>query len=558
MKKSISKIITLLTVFGFIQAGILGIGNTNAYFVDEEVSQGNNYSAGILDLSLRSGQGNFVPPEIANDMDPGESVARDIYIKKEGSLPFQYDARSEPISGSCDPEFYNLLELKVWYNWYDDIGKHMDLKYDGLLKDFDLITDTDLQIPNSHSYYPNVFYGPDEHWFYFRVTYPSEAPKLTGKQCEFKFVFKGWQTNLIDSSSGFYDTEEIYSTLIDSIFEEPIINNSNIVINEFLPISGNYPEFIEFYNKGDVQLDITDWIIENKDTSIVINSDILYGDAVSTIIEFGKWLVIDLSKVGEDILDNTNDIITLYDSENNEIDMISYVEASIVDKSYARIPDGSPNWVDPIPTPGAPNKLDEEKVEELQLEEIIEEIPLITATTTTSTILDINILENSTSTSTTIPEEITTITTEPLVAGAVTITTTTTTTTISGPPVEESDLTTATTTQSLIEEITTTTTTIPEETITTTTTTEPSVEEDFMTTTTTIEPPITTTTTTTIPEQITTTTTVPEITTTTTTEPLIEESPTTTTTTTTTQPSVPTDSEPDDLTAVNLINICFV
>jgi len=111
-------------------------------------------------------------------MDPGESVARDIYIKKEGSLPFQYNSHSEPILSSCHLEFYELLRLKVWYNWYDDIEKHMDLKYDGLLKDFDFITDIDLQIPNSHPYYSNVFYGPDEHWFYFRVTYPSEAPKL--------------------------------------------------------------------------------------------------------------------------------------------------------------------------------------------------------------------------------------------------------------------------------------------------------------------------------------------------------------------------------------------
>jgi len=212
------------------------------------------------------------------------------------------------------------------------------------------------------------------------------------------------------------------------------------------------------------------------------------------------------------------------------------------DKSYARIPDGSPNWVDPIPTPGAPNKLEEEIEElepepELLLEEIIEEIPLITATTTTSTIPDIDILENSTSTSTTIPDQTISTTTEPLVAGAATSTITvstveepTTTTTTTEPPVEESDLTT-TTTESLMEETTTTTITIPEETIITITT-EPPVEEDFITTTT-----------------------VPEITTTTTTEPPIEESPTTTTTI---QPPVPTNAEVNDLTAINRINIYFV
>jgi len=385
-------------------------------------------------------------------MDPGELVARDIYIKKEGSLPFQYDAYSDPIFGSCDSEFYELLELKVWYNWYDGVGKHMDLKYEGPLKDFDLTTDPDLQIPNSRPYYSNVFYGSDEHWLYFSITYPSEAPELTGQQCQFKFIFQGWQTNLPDSSFGFSDTEEIYNTLIDSIFveEEPIIDNSNIVINEFLPIAGDYPEFIEFYNKGDVQLDIADWMIENKDTTIIIDSNILYGGTTSTIIEPGKWLVIDLSKVGEDILDNTSDIIILYDSENNEIDMTSYVGASMVDKSYARIPDGSPNWVDPIPTPGTPNKLEEEEIEklelepevipEIQLEEIIEELPLITTTTTTSTIPD-----PEATTTTTIPEPTTTtITTEPLVEGATTSATTvptieepTTTTTITESPVNE-------------------------------------------------------------------------------------------------------------------------
>jgi len=183
------------------------------------------------------------------------------------------------------------------------------------------------------------------------------------------------------------------------------------------------------------------------------------------------------------------------------------------DKSYARIPDGSPNWVDPIPTPGAPNKLEEEIEElepepepepELLSEEIIEEIPLITATTTTSTIPDIDILENSTSTSTIIPEQTTVTTTEPLVAGAATSTTTTTTTTTTEPPIEELDLTTTTTTiEPLIEGTTTTTTTIseepmtttttttiPEETITTTTTEPPIEELDIPTTTTTADPPV--------------------------------------------------------------------
>ena len=251
---------------------------------------------------------------------------------------------------------------------------------------------------------------------------------------------------------------------------------------------------------------------------------------------------------------------------------VNYSGLVPVDKSYARIPDGSDNWIDPIPTPGAPNKLSEQEKIELGL------IPPITTTTTTipeqtttttvpEVITTTTTILSVSSTTSTIPEEpitTTTTTTEPVMPAGGTVSTTTTTTTI----------------VSTIEEPTaTTTTTEPPVSTTTTTTTEPPVEEDFTTRTTTTEPPITTTTTTTIPEQTTTTTTVPEVTTTTTTiEPLPEENSTTTTTTeppvptttttipkepittttTTIQPPVSTDSEDDDSTAINLINIYFV
>ncbi|XOB41684.1 MAG: TasA family protein [Candidatus Nealsonbacteria bacterium] len=233
IKKSLLKIVCLLIIIGLNWTGLLAVGETFAFFSDSKDSNANTFTAATLYLSLRSGQGNFVPPEIANDMDPGESVARDIYIKKEDSLAFQYNAHSEPVSGSCDLNFYNILELKVWYNWYEaEPGlspehlqyRHMDLKYDGLLKDFNLRnlnqTDPDLRIPNSHTYYSNVFYGPDEHWLYFQITLPSTWTE-NNKFCNFKFVFDGWQDNIENyGDGGFTDKEEIYSTLIDSVFIE--------------------------------------------------------------------------------------------------------------------------------------------------------------------------------------------------------------------------------------------------------------------------------------------------------------------------------------------------
>jgi len=228
IKKSVLKIIVISIIVGLNWTGLLAVGKTLAYFFDNEDSNANNFTASILDFSLRSGQSNFVPLETASNMKPGDSVARDIYIKKEGSLPFKYTASSEPVDGLCDLELYDALQLKIWYNWYEaEPGpppdhlqyRHMDLKYDGLLKDFDLRAldpnDPDLQIPNTHPYFDNLFYGQDEHWFYAsQIILPAAvSAELQNKSCQFKFIFDGWQINLPDSSSGFSDQEEILSTI---------------------------------------------------------------------------------------------------------------------------------------------------------------------------------------------------------------------------------------------------------------------------------------------------------------------------------------------------------
>jgi len=206
--------------------GLSAVLKTFASFNDTETSAENIFSAGTLDFSLRSGQTNFTPLETALNMKPGDSVARDIYIKKDGSLPFKYNAHAEPAT-TCDPILYNALQLKISYNYYTDTPtepnyhehRTMALKYDGLLKDFnDFDTnpdDPDLQIPNSHLYFDNIFYGPDEHWFYAtEVILPTNvSAELQNKTCQFKFVFDGWQTDLSDSSSGFTDQEEILNTI---------------------------------------------------------------------------------------------------------------------------------------------------------------------------------------------------------------------------------------------------------------------------------------------------------------------------------------------------------
>ncbi len=219
-------VVFVIFILGWIQ--IAGIKGTGAFYNDTETSSENSHQAGLLDFSLRSGQNNFVPGEKSGNMKPGDSVARDIYIKREDGLPLKYTASAEPVEDFCDLELYQALQLKVWYNWYDaEPGdppnhldhRHMDLKYNGLLKDFNLRVldpdDPDLQIPNSHSHFDNIFYGLDEHWFYAsEIILPSEVSlELQNKSCKFNFVFDGWQTNFSLPGQGFSDTESIDSTI---------------------------------------------------------------------------------------------------------------------------------------------------------------------------------------------------------------------------------------------------------------------------------------------------------------------------------------------------------
>jgi len=173
--------------------------------------------------------------------------------------------------------------------------------------------------------------------------------------------------------------------------------------------------------------DLAGWYIKDQEENVkyITPADTNTG---STIINSGDWLVVYMN---EAILNNDADIVYLYDSLNNLIDSYSYDLATYCileptpdgtnteigsdscpleipgNKSYARIPDGTGTWQDPIPTPGTPNKLSEDGKMELDLLLLEEQI----ATTTATTILDSDDLENSTSTSTTITNQTTISTT---------------------------------------------------------------------------------------------------------------------------------------------------
>ncbi|MFZ5376113.1 MAG: hypothetical protein ACOZAN_00385 [Patescibacteria group bacterium] len=197
---------------------------------DLETSYNSVFTASTLDIGLRSDQADFGP--ISNSLWPGDVVSRDIYVQKLGSLNVKYLSRVSILPGS-DTALCDALQLQVHYNWHtaapatpgDLTNVQSDLKYSGSLSAFnDFVTnnpthDPDMVIINSHTYYPNSFYGADEHWFSYEVSLPVDADtSLENMTCNFNMVTEAWQTNFESYDQGFSDTELIAGSLSTSVW----------------------------------------------------------------------------------------------------------------------------------------------------------------------------------------------------------------------------------------------------------------------------------------------------------------------------------------------------
>jgi hypothetical protein len=182
------------------------------------------------------------------------------------------------------------------------------------------------------------------------------------------------------------------------VIHYPGAASEHIVLNEFLPNpSGTNPdygfdfgedndlqpkgEWVEIYNKtGGKAVDLAGWYIQDQEGNIVNITSSNTSDG-STVISSEGWLVVYLNM---EMLNNDGDTVYLYDMFDNLIDSHSYDLSSYCtleptpeetndggtpalicptevpgNKSYARIPDGTGAWFDPIPTPGEQNKLEE-------------------------------------------------------------------------------------------------------------------------------------------------------------------------------------------------------
>jgi len=204
IRKTILKIVSLLLAVGLNYSGILGVGETMAYFSDEEISLNNTYKTGTLDFSLFSPHDNFIPYPKVENMKPGDTVSKMIEVHQEGSLPFKYAIRTEKISG--DDDFCGALKLEA--------------RLEGEIKYPDSSGENSLM---NFSFLPIEMIDPPgiDTW-HFEISLPGNASEnLQNKACEFKFVFEGWQDDVENyEENGFDDVEEIGSEISSPLWSE--------------------------------------------------------------------------------------------------------------------------------------------------------------------------------------------------------------------------------------------------------------------------------------------------------------------------------------------------
>lgn len=387
-KYSFLKIILIIFTVVFSWIEISSIGQTLACFNDIENSTNNTYSAGFLDFSLTNTNiEKFIGVTLGEDIKFSSMITKTI-----GSLDIQYKVYAEKISG--DDEFCKALQLEV---------SHSAISYNGNLLSFNTPPTTKLGT-----------------WV-FKIKLPHTTTNFPpGAKCNVDLVFQGWRDDVADfSQSGFTDEERIHLRLTSRM----------IVLNEFLPNpdpSANglnfgqdneqkpKGEWVELYNNSNDDFNVAGWYLTDADGHR-IDIEPCRTNTGNTIIPAKGFLVV-YKNGGEGCgshnfsLNNDGDTVKLFNNEGILIDSYSYdahdycqleptpgeenstitgsgnCEETPPNKSYARIPDGIGDWVDPIPTPGKPNileKVDENKNEKEK--EIITDVSQITTITTTTT-----------------------------------------------------------------------------------------------------------------------------------------------------------------------------
>lgn len=192
-----------------------------------------------------------------------------------------------------------------------------------------------------------------------RMPGESEFVTLTGllEGQEYYFAIKS-----ADAAKNWSDMSNV------AVVNEGASTKAEIVINEFIPnplgaddAAMPAGEWVELYNTTAADIDVDGWVLydSHDDHALPIsasNSDnnLNLTDSGETVVPAGGRLVVYRDGDSDFSLNNDADTVRLFDdyigSGGSLIDSYSYTGSS-ENKTYARVPDGSDNWIDPIPTP---------------------------------------------------------------------------------------------------------------------------------------------------------------------------------------------------------------
>ncbi|MDP2741322.1 MAG: lamin tail domain-containing protein [bacterium] len=328
----IKKMFLILTIVCLNWSGFSAVWQTSSYFLNNETSSDNVFSASDLDFSLSSA-GNFL-----HKVTPVQKTSRTIDISSNGFSEFNYIVKSNDVSG----DLCSSLILSANLNGVN--------KYAG---------------PISGLNYSAGQFGTVGGNWQFETNLIDNELSLQNKNCVFDFVFDGSQI----SGAGFFDQETTSNSVTSGYW--------SVVLNEFLPNpTGNdlslmpAGEWVEIYNNSPTDdFDVNGWYLYDADGQGLListtNSDNNgnLSDGGETLVPAQGFLVVYLNGAfTSDWLNNSvGDTISLYDGilpGANLVDLYHYSIDVEENKSFARIPDGTGAWVDPIPTPGSPNTLE--------------------------------------------------------------------------------------------------------------------------------------------------------------------------------------------------------
>ncbi len=332
--------VALLLIIVLNSYALSAISYTTAFFSDKEFSGSNNWQAAVVDYLLVKKR-NFRPV-----VTPDEKTRAKILITNKNTIAARYEIKADNFSG--DTDFCQKLKLRA--------KKDGQVVYNGSLLNFSFTAQTATTTEKEVLRLTVRLLDDDYQWW--------------NKECSFRLHLSATQDPMATTTeSGFSDEEKVSLKVTSGAW--------GVVLNEIMANPGGDDislmpngEWVELYNNNPFPVSVAGWVLYDSydDHELYItetNSRNSNNEATTTIDAHG-FLVVYRNGDGDFSLNNEGDTVRLYNGEisatsSRLIDSYTYTAEKAEGYSYARIPDGTGDWVDPLPTPGGSNKLSDKE-----------------------------------------------------------------------------------------------------------------------------------------------------------------------------------------------------